>query len=108
MNHAPGDPSPLICVIRAEDNEIDRNTDIAESFTESHELRTATLEIRLDDKQIQIAVGATLTPGTRAEKDHRGVGGCRSETATRLGNQGLVSHDLDRSRRNAGKLRGLT
>lgn len=43
VNHGPANPSPLICVIRAEDDEIDRNSDIAEGFTQPHELRTAAL-----------------------------------------------------------------
>jgi hypothetical protein len=41
VDHGPANPSPLICVIRAEDDEIDRNADIAEGFTESHELPAA-------------------------------------------------------------------
>src|SRR5205085_9886970 len=106
VDHGSANPSPLICVILAEDDEIDRNADIAEGFTESHELRPAAFQVRLDDEQIQIAVGATLAPSARTEKDHRGVWSCRSETATGLGNQGLVSHDLDRNRRSAGKLPG--
>lgn len=107
MNHGPADPSPLICVISTENDEIDRNANVAEGFTESHELRAAAFQVRLDNEQIQITIGATLAPGTRAEKDHLGAWSCRSETATRLGNQSLVSHDLDRSRRSAGKLPAL-
>src|SRR5689334_14041090 len=99
VDHGPTDPSPLICVVGAENYEIDRDAEIAESFTESHELRPAGFQFRLDDKQIQIAIGATVAPGARAEKDHRGVWSSRGETAARLSNQGLVSHDLkDRSR----------
>jgi hypothetical protein len=105
MDHGSAYPSPLICVIRTEDDEIDWNADIAEGFTESNELRAAAFQVRLDDEQIEITVGTTLAPSARAEKDHRGVGGCCRETATRLDNQGLVSHYLDRSRRGAGKLR---
>ena len=92
VDHGPANPSPLICVVRAEDDKIDRNADIAEGFTESHELRAAAFQIRLDDQQIQIAVGTTLAPRAGAEKNHGGVGGCRRETATCLDNQGLVSH----------------
>jgi hypothetical protein len=73
MDHGPANSSPLICVIRAEDNEIDRNANIAKSFTESHELRATAFQLRLDDQQIQIAIGASLTPGAGPEKDHRGV-----------------------------------
>src|SRR3954462_13002083 len=84
VDHGPANTSPLICVIRAEDDEINRNADIAEGFTEPHELRAAAFQIRLDDEQIQIAVGATLAPSARAEKDHSCVRSCRSETATHL------------------------
>src|SRR3954467_9233753 len=62
VDHGSANPSPLIRIIRAEDDEINRNADIAEGFTESHELRAAAFQVRLDDKQIQIAVGATLAP----------------------------------------------
>src|ERR1700746_2008983 len=94
VDHGSANPSPLIRVIRAKNHEIDRNAEIAESFTESHELRAAAFQVGLDDKQIQIAVGTTLAPGARAEKDDRGVWSGRGKTAARLSNQGLVSHDL--------------
>src|SRR3954462_8779837 len=58
VDHGPANLSPLIHVIGAENYEIDRNTEIAEGFTKSHELRPAALQFRLDDQQIQIAVGA--------------------------------------------------
>src|ERR1700749_3357095 len=70
VDHGSANPSPLICVIGAENHEIDRNAEITESFTESHELCAAAFQVRLDDKQIQIAIGATLAPGAGAEKDH--------------------------------------
>jgi hypothetical protein len=94
VDHGSANPSPLIRVIGAENHEIDRNAEIAESFTESHELRAAAFHFGLDDKQIQIAIGATLAPGARAKKDHRGIWSSCCKTAARLSNQGLVSHDL--------------
>src|ERR1044072_4674141 len=104
VDHGSTNSSPLIRVIGAENHEIDRNAEIAKSFTESHELCAATFQVGLDDKQIQIAIGATLAPCARSEKDHRGIWTRRGKTAGRLSNQGLVSHDLDRSRHGAGKL----
>jgi hypothetical protein len=56
-----------------ENYEIDRDTEIAEGFTEAHELRAAAFQVGLDDQHFQIAIGATLASGTGSEEDHRGV-----------------------------------
>lgn len=77
VDHASANLGPLIRVLGAKDYEVDRNAEIAERFAESHELRSAALQLGLDDKQIQIAVGPTLASGPRAEQDHLGVGGGR-------------------------------
>ena len=49
-DHGPANLSPLICVLGAQDYEINGNTEVAESFTQPHKLRSATLQLGLDDK----------------------------------------------------------
>src|SRR4051794_38798139 len=70
VDHASANPGPLVCVLGAEDYEVNRDAEIAEGFAKSHELRSAALQLRLDDEQIQVAVGTTLASGARAKKDY--------------------------------------
>jgi hypothetical protein len=96
LTHASANLSPLVRVLGAEDYEVDPNAEIAESLAESHELRSAALQLRLDDEQIQIALGAAFAAGTRAEQDHLGVGsGCGQATGS-LRNEGLIGHERGR------------
>jgi hypothetical protein len=86
VDHASANLSPLVRVLGAENYQVDRDTEIADSLAESHELGAATLQLGLDDEQIQVAVGSTLASGAGAEQDHLGVGsGCR-KTAASLSN----------------------
>src|SRR3954463_15339009 len=82
VDHASANLSPLVGVLGAEDDEIDRNAEITERFAESYELRSAALHLRLDDQQVQIAVGTCLSTCAGAEQDHLGFGGgCGQPTA---------------------------
>jgi len=46
--------------------------------------------LRLNDKEVEIAVGIGLSAGMRTEQDDLRARGGRSQTARRVGNQGLV------------------
>ena len=64
-------------------DQVNGNAEIAERLAESYELGAATLQLRLDDEQVQVAVGASLASGAGAEQDHLGVGrGCRKTAAS--------------------------
>lgn len=81
----------LVRVLGAEDNEVDRNAEVAECFAESYELRSATLQLGLYNEEIQIAVGTPLASGAGAEQDHLGIGSSGGETAACLLDERLVS-----------------
>ncbi len=83
IDHASANPGPLICILGTEDYEVDRDAKIAKSLTEPHELRSATLQPRLYNEQIQVAVRTALAARTGAEQDHLGVGrGCGQTTGS--------------------------
>ena len=46
----------------------------------------------LDDKQIEVRVGTSITPGAGTEEDHSRSGRSGSETATCLFDEELISH----------------
>lgn len=96
VDHAPGNPSPLVCVLGAENYEINRNSKITQSFTKPHELRSAALQLGLDDEQIQVAIGTTLASGARAKKNYpRSRCGVGQATACLL-DKCLVIHQAHR------------
>jgi hypothetical protein len=92
VDHASANLRPLICVLGTENYEVDRDAEIAESLAESYELRSTALQLRLNDKQIQVAVGTTLATGARAEEDHLGTRRSSRKTTASLRNESLVSH----------------
>ena len=71
-DHASGNRSSLLRVLGTEDDEVNRDTEVTKSFAEPHELRPAALQLRLDNQQIEIAVGATLSSRSGSEQDHLG------------------------------------
>ena len=73
VDHASTNPGPSVRVLGAENDEIDRDTEIAEGFAESYELRATAFQLRLDDEQIKVAVRTTLASSAGAKQDHLGI-----------------------------------
>lgn len=94
IEHRALEVAPFVDVGNRNDNEVDGNAHIAERLAEPDELGAAAFDLGLDDKEVQVAVGAAFTSGPRAEQDHPGIGRCRGQTATRLGDQFLAGHRL--------------
>lgn len=73
-------------------NQVNRDAEISESLAKPHELSPATLDLRLDDEQVQIAIGMRVASRARTKQNYLGTRSGLGETATSLRNQRLVSH----------------
>jgi hypothetical protein len=89
MNGASAHPTPALGVVAANDDDLGRQTQIAQGTMKPHRLLGLVLDLRLDDKKADIAVGTSLSSSVRAEHDHLRVRSGRSEATTRLGHESL-------------------
>ena len=89
--------APLLCLAAPIDEQVDRYAKFAERVPQTHELAGTALDLWLDHKQIQIAVGASVAARMGAEQDHARIasgGICKPPTG--LLNHGLIDHGADK------------
>jgi hypothetical protein len=60
--------SPILSVALAYDEDIERHPERAERSTETYHLGVPVLRVALYDQEVEVAVGASVTAGTRAEE----------------------------------------
>jgi hypothetical protein len=84
--------APLVRLASAIDDQIDCDIETSKLPAEPSVLLSAAAKVRLDDKQVQIAVRLSLAPSTRPEENDVGVGSSGGEPAPSLLDQSLVAH----------------
>jgi hypothetical protein len=69
-DEAAADFTPLTDALLAENDHVGREHQAAQSPTQTHRLLEEILHSRLDHKEVQVAVRASLSPRVGAEEDH--------------------------------------
>jgi hypothetical protein len=68
VHHRPLYASPILGVALADDEDIERHPERAERSTETYHLGVPVLRVALYDQEVEVAVGAGVTAGTRTEE----------------------------------------
>lgn len=91
---------PTLGVVAADNDHVRRHAQVAQRAMEAHRLLSLVIDLRLDDKEVNVAVRPSLPASIRAEQDYLRFRGSRSQATPGLGNQGLVNylHRPNRSR----------
>jgi hypothetical protein len=84
--------TPTIGVVPADDDDISRHAQIAQGAMEAHRLLSLVIDLRLDDKEVNVAVGIGVSASVRAKQDYLRLRGSRGQAAPGLGNQGLINY----------------
>ena len=84
--------TPLIRLAPAINDQIDRDIEPSKLPAEPPVLLSAAIEIRLDDQQVQVAIGPSLAPCARSKENDVSVRSSRSETASSLLDKSLIGH----------------
>jgi hypothetical protein len=92
MDKAPAHLTPPIGVLPTDDDDVGRHAQVPQGAMKTNRLLSLVGDLRLDHKEVDIAVGIGFPPGVRTEQDHLGVRGSRGQAAASLGNQGLVNY----------------
>jgi len=92
--HRPFHASPILGVALANDDNIERHPERTEGSTETHHLGVLVLRIALHDQEVEVAVRAGVTAGTRAEEhDLDRIGGDGRQGPARSLYDLLRNHD---------------
>jgi hypothetical protein len=90
MNKTAPYLTPTVGVLATDDDDVGWYAQIAQGAMEAHRLLRLVDDVRLDDKEINIAVRPGFATSVRAEQDHLGVRGSCSQAAARLGDQWVI------------------
>lgn len=92
MDETSAHLTPTVGVLATYDNDIGRHAQISQGAMKTNRLLSLVVNLRLDNKKVDIAVGVGLSPSMGTEQNHLRVGGSsRSQTASRLCDQGFVN-----------------
>jgi len=79
-------------MLGANNDQVDRDPHGAQRFTQSHELRAATLQLGLNHEQVEIRPRLGVSARMGAKEDDPRIGGSLGQAATSLSDQLLIGH----------------
>lgn len=94
MHQRAGNGSPSLCMLGADNDQVDRNPHGAQRFTQPYELGATTLQLRLNHEQIEIRPWLGVSACMGAKEDDPRIGGSLRQATTSLSDQLLIGHRI--------------
>lgn len=101
MNESATHLPPTIGVLAANDDDVSRHAQVAQGAMQAYRLLGLVIDLRLNDKKVNVAVGVGPSTSMSTEQNYLRVRSSCSQAPPGLGNQSLVNklHGRNRSRR---------
>src|SRR5512133_1006888 len=100
VEHRAGHVAPLLDVCLGDDDDVGRQAQRRQQALQAHDLAVVVLDTRLDDEQVDVAVGSGLAARVRAEEDDARAGRGLCDPARGFVDDVVVDH-LDRRYRSS-------
>jgi len=94
VHQRAGNGAPSLCMLGADNDQVDRNPHGAQRFTQPHELGATTLQLRLNHEQIEIRPRLGVSARMGAKEDYPRIGGSHGQATASLSDQLFVGHRI--------------